>query len=86
MEQVKIKPSVLREQVETGMKLDELASHYGLPKAQMKKALGQLGLKIRRFHGPKFVFEEELQGENVEIPENGIEEEIENNYAENNFY
>ena len=52
---VEIKPSVLREQVEQGMKLDALAEYYGLPKSQMKKALQQLGLKIRRFHEPKFV-------------------------------
>ena len=52
---VEIKPSVLREQVEQGMKLDTLAEYYGLPKSQMKKALQQLGLKIRRFHEPKFV-------------------------------
>lgn len=52
---VEIKSSVLREQVEQGMKLDALAEYYGLPKSQMKKALQQLGLKIRRFHEPKFV-------------------------------
>ena len=56
---VTITPSVLREQVEQGMKLDALAEHYELPKTQMKKALQQLGLKIRRFHEPKFVFAEE---------------------------
>lgn len=52
---VEIKPSVLREQIEQGMKLDALAEYYGLPKSQMKKALQQLGLKIRRFHEPKFI-------------------------------
>ena len=56
---VEIKPSVLREQVEQGMKLDTLVEYYGLPKSQMKKALQQLGLKIRRFHEPKFVIVEE---------------------------
>lgn len=74
---VEIKPSVLREQVEQGMKLDALAEYYGLPKSQMKKALQQLGLKIRRFHEPKFVIvsEEETTEshhntniENVEYP------------------
>lgn len=74
---VEIKPSVLREQVEQGMKLDALAEHYRLPKTQMKKALQQLGLKIRRFHEPKFVIvsEEETTEshhntniENVEYP------------------
>lgn len=64
---VEIKPSVLREQVEQGMKLDTLAEYYGLPKSQMKKALQQLGLKIRRFHEPKFVIvsEEETSHHNV---------------------
>jgi len=64
---VEIKPSVLREQVEQGMKLDALAEYYGLPKSQMKKALQQLGLKIRRFHEPKFVIvsEEETGHHNV---------------------
>lgn len=56
---VTITPSVLREQVEQGMKLDALAKHYGLPKTQMKKALQQLGLKIRRIQEPKFVFADE---------------------------
>lgn len=56
---VTIIPNVLREQVEQGMKLNTLAEHYGLPKSQMKKALQQLGLKIRRLHEPKFVFADE---------------------------
>ena len=58
---VTITPSVLREQVEQGMKLDALSEHYGLPKTQMKKALQQLGLKIRKLHEPKFVFAEEAK-------------------------
>lgn len=62
---VTITPSVLREQVEQGMKLDALAEHYGLPKTQMKKALQQLGLKIRKLHEPKFVFAEEAQFHNT---------------------
>lgn len=56
---VEIKPSVLRQQVEDGMKLVELAEHYELPVAQMKRALKELGLTIRKFHKPKFVFVEE---------------------------
>lgn len=56
---VTITPSVLRKQVEQGMKLDALAEHYGLPKTQMKNALKQLGLKIRRIQEPKFVFADE---------------------------
>lgn len=81
---VTITPSVLREQVEQGMKLDALAEHYGLPKTQMKKALQQLGLKIRKLHEPKFVFAEEAQSHHTtsvdNVPqesyvENSVEEE-----------
>lgn len=56
---VQIVPSILRTQVEQGMKLKELAEHYGLPVSQMKSALRQQGLTIRKFHLPKFVFVEE---------------------------
>jgi len=73
---VTITPSVLREQVEQGMKLDALAEHYGLPKTQMKKALQQLGLKIRKLHEPKFVFAEEennTQAQHQEIIEESVE-------------
>ena len=55
-EQVKIVPSVLKQQVEDGMKLVALQEHYKLPATQMKAALKGLGLKIRKFHAPKFVF------------------------------
>lgn len=69
---VTITPSVLKEQVEQGMKLDALAEHYGLPKTQMKKALQQLGLKIRKLHEPKFVFAEE---EETQSHHNTVEED-----------
>nr|DAX26229.1 MAG TPA: Protein of unknown function (DUF433) [Caudoviricetes sp.] len=59
MEQVKIKPSVLKEQIDNGMKMKELAEHYGLPVAQMKNVLKTLGLEIRRFRKPLWVIEEE---------------------------
>lgn len=73
---VTITPSVLREQVEQGMKLDALAEHYELPKTQMKKALQQLGLKIRKLHEPKFVFAEEennTQAQHQEVVEEPVE-------------
>ncbi len=70
---VTITPSVLREQVEQGMKLDALAEHYGLPKTQMKKALQQLGLKIRKLHEPKFVFAEEENNTHQEVIEESVE-------------
>lgn len=70
---VTITPSVLREQVEQGMKLDALAEHYGLPKTQMKKALQQLGLKIRKLHEPKFVFAEEENNTHQEVVEEPVE-------------
>ena len=56
---VKIVPSELRQKVESGWKLDQLAEHYGLAKAQMKNALKQLGLKIRPLRSPAFTFVEE---------------------------
>lgn len=70
---VTITPSVFREQVEQGMKLDALAEHYGLPKTQMKKALQQLGLKIRKLHEPKFVFAEEENNTHQEVIEESVE-------------
>lgn len=70
---VTITPSVLREQVEQGMKLDALAEHYRLPKTQMKKALQQLGLKIRKLHEPKFVFAEEENNTHQEVIEESVE-------------
>lgn len=60
-EPVKIVPSVLKEQVEKGMKKKELADYYNLPMTQMTKVLQQAKLKIRKFHEPKFVFVEETQ-------------------------
>ena len=51
---VKIQASVLKQQVEEGKKLKDLCEIYSLPQSQMKKALQQLGLKIRKFHLPKF--------------------------------
>ena len=60
-EPVKIVPSVLKEQVEKGMKKKELANYYNLPMTQMTKVLQQANLKIRKFHEPKFIFVEETE-------------------------
>lgn len=63
-EVVKIIPSVIRQQIDEGMKMDDLANHYKLPKSQIKRILQTLGLQIRKFHRPKFeiVQEEEITG------------------------
>jgi hypothetical protein len=66
MTQVQIVPRVLKQQVEEGWKLKPLAEHYGLPEAQMKQALKALGLQIRKFHAPKFVFVDETIEDNAE--------------------
>lgn len=78
---VTITPNVLREQVEQGMKLDALAKHYGLPKTQMKNALKQLGLKIRRIQEPKFVFADETciekeDKKSVNFKDKEVDEEV----------
>lgn len=79
---VEIKPSVLREQIEQGMKLDALAEHYGLPKTQMKKALQQLDLKIRRLHEPKFIIVEEDSHQNTPYLDSVSDEEEEESVSE----
>lgn len=45
----------LTEKVEAGWKKQALAIHYGLPVTQMTKVLQHAGLRIRKFHAPKFV-------------------------------
>ena len=77
MKQVKIKPSVLREQIDNGMKMKELAEHYGLPVAQMKNVLKTLGLEIRKFRKPLWVIEEEPEVSNLEEIEDTPEPQAE---------
>lgn len=77
MEQVKIKPSVLKEQIDNGMKMKELAEHYGLPVAQMKNVLKTLGLEIRKFRKPLWVIEEEPEVSNLEEIEDTPEPQAE---------
>ena len=77
MEQVKIKPSVLKEQIDNGMKMKEIAEHYGLPVAQMKNVLKTLGLEIRKFRKPLWVIEEEPEVTNLEEIEDTPEPQAE---------
>jgi hypothetical protein len=77
MEQVKIKPSVLKEQIDNGMKMKELAEHYGLPVTQMKNVLKTLGLEIRKFRKPLWVIEEEPEVTNLEEIEDTPEPQAE---------
>jgi len=64
---VEINKTILEQQVQEGMKRDELALHYGLPKSTMSKVLKDAGLRIRKLHKPKYVLvdnsvQEEVQG------------------------
>lgn len=63
---VEIRPSVVKQQIEDGMKKKELADYYGLPMTQMTKVLQQLGLRIKQNHLPKFVI---LSEDNTSIVE-----------------
>lgn len=74
---VRISLELLTKQVEEGMKRKELAEYYGLPEMQMAKALKQAGLKIRRFHAPKFEFVEENVPNDLFNPETSEEAEEE---------
>ena len=63
---VKIKKSVLVQQVQDGWKRKALAEHYGLPEAQMAQVLRNAGLQIRKFHAPKYQFIDDTQSETTE--------------------
>ena len=67
-----IKKSVLAQQVEEGWKRKALAEHYGLPETQMAEVLRKAGLKIRKFHAPKYQFIDDTNSEeSVEITNEG---------------
>ena len=78
---VEIKLSVLTEQINEGWKRTALAEHYGLPEAQMAQVLRDAGLKIRKFHAPKYqlvddtVDNTEEIGEDINVVSNEITEE-----------
>lgn len=40
--------------VDSGVKKEQIAQHYGLSNAQTTKLLRSAGLKIRKFHAPAF--------------------------------
>ena len=63
---VEIKLSVLTEQVNEGWKRATLAEHYGLPETQMAQVLRNAGLKIRKFHAPKYQLVDDTEGETTE--------------------
>ena len=82
---VEIKKSILAQQVEEGWKRKALAEHYGLPEAQMAQVLKDAGLRIRKFHAPKYQLvddtteevDNEIVGEDVNtLTESVIEEEV----------
>ena len=82
---VEIKKSILAQQVEDGWKRSTLAEHYGLPEAQMAQVLRDAGLKIRKFHAPKYQLVDdtteevnnEVIGEDVNTLTESVVEEIE---------
>ena len=63
---IEIKKSVLAQQVEEGWKRKALAEHYGIPETQMAEVLRKAGLKIRKFHAPKYQFVDDTQSETTE--------------------
>ena len=82
---VEIKKSILAQQVEEGWKRAALAEHYGLPEAQMAQVLRDAGLKIRKFHAPKYQLVDdtteevnnEVIGEDVNTLTESVAEEVE---------
>ena len=71
---VEISMSDLKARVEAGEKRDALAEHYGLPKQQMSNLLKQAGLKIRKFHAPKFVLVDDTVQPTSEVVETVVED------------
>ena len=63
---VEIKKSVLTQQVQDGWKRKALAEHYEIPEMQMAQVLRRAGLKIRKFHAPKYLFVDDTEGETTE--------------------
>ena len=69
---IEIKKSILAQQVEDGWKRKALADHYGLPETQMAQVLRDAGLKIRKFHAPKYQLVDDTNSEElVEITNEG---------------
>lgn len=79
-DKIQIKKSVLAQQVEQGMKKDELATHYGVKVSEMTRILKQANLKIRKFHLPTYQFIDDTAIEVVEtqeVTEEAIAETVE---------
>jgi len=68
----KIVKSELASLVEAGKKRAELAEMYGLSEVAMAQVLKQAGLKIRKFHAPKWVLVDE-QEETTQVAKNQLE-------------
>lgn len=80
---IRIVKEVLEQQVQDGWKKNALAEHYGLPVAQMTKVLKDCGLKIRKFHAPKYVLvSEEEVTENTAVNETEVEENVQTSATE----
>lgn len=62
---IQIVKSVLAQEVQDGWKLKALAEKYELPVSQMKQALRQANLTIRKFHNPKFELVDDTVVEDV---------------------
>lgn len=69
---VQVTISDLTNKVNEGWKKPQLAEHYGLPMTQVTKLLQTAGLKIRKFHLPKFELVDDTQEPG--IPMESIEE------------
>ena len=69
---VEIKKSILAQQVEDGWKRKALADHYGLSEVQMADVLRKAGLKIRKFHAPKY----QLVDDTIEVVEEVTGEDV----------
>ena len=69
---IEIKKSILAQQVQDGWKRKALAEHYDLPETQMAQVLRNAGLKIRKFHAPKYQLVDDTNSEElVEITNEG---------------
>ena len=73
---VEIKKSVLAQQVQEGWKRKALAEHYGLPETQMAAVLKQAGLKIRKFHAPKYQLVDDTTEDTEEVTGEDVNETL----------
>jgi hypothetical protein len=73
---VQIPISDLTAKVNAGWKKLALAAHYGIPVTQMTQALQGAGLRIRKFHHPKFQLVDDTQAVSPVIAEATIQGEI----------